>query len=353
VAFPSTLQVPQTGGITPGGAVGAQLAAITRRGVIPAVWVQIYQSHPLLSLLISNAQRAAGGIGAITAIMQGAPFTSFSWGSFAGDFPTPEEQEALQQASFNLKLGLVPIGFFGMESLVQASEVIIPKLRAVMSDAAVVMKQGFAQALYSNNFATNTVISSLVQAYDNGALAPSYGGITRAGNLWIQGQVIPGAQVVNNRVGMATTLVRVQTGAGGENPDFGVMHPADWATLMADYMGYEQYQSRPRSMYGKDDAQNAGFRAIRVLDTPIFADPFCPRGEAYMINSRYLALYMHERTAPMVFSDFHSLIPQSQIAEIGVLISPLELVCTKPSSGAHITGLAGGQVWPSTPPAVA
>jgi hypothetical protein len=305
-----------------------------------------------LSLLIANAQRAAGGIGGITAIMQGAPFTSFSWGSFGGDFATPEEQEALQQASFNLKLGLVPIGFYGMESLVQASEVIIPKLRAVMSDAAVVMKQGLAQALYSNNFATPTMISSLVQAYDNGPLAPSYGGINRAGAPWIQGQVIPGSQIVNNRIGIATTLVRVQTGAGGEDPDFGVMHPADWATLMADFMGYEQYQTRPRSMYAKDDAVNAGFRAIRVLDTPIFPDPFCPRGEAYMINSRYLSVYMHEKTAPMVFSDFHSLIPQSQIAEIGVLICPLEMVCTKPSSGAHITGLAGGQVWPSTPPAV-
>jgi hypothetical protein len=31
-------------------------------------------------------------------------------------------------------------------------------------------------------------------------------------------------------------------------------------------------------MYGKDDPVNAGFRALRVLDTPIFPDPFCPRG---------------------------------------------------------------------------
>lgn len=307
-----------------------------------------------MSLLIANAQRAAGGIGGISAVMQGAPFTSFAWGSFAGDFPTPTEQEALQQASFNLKLGLVPIGFFGMESLVQASEVIIPKLRAVMSDAAVVMKQALATALYTNNYAQQgTVLSSLYQAYDTGAAVPSYGGITRSGAPWIQGQVIPGSQVTNNRVGMAQTLVRVQTGAGGEAPDFGVMHPADWSTLLADYMGYEQYQTRPRSIYGKDDEVNAGFRAISVLNTPVFLDPFCPRGDAYFINSRYLALYMHEKTAPMVFSDFYSLIPQSQIAEIGVLICPLELVCTKPSSGAHIEGLAGGQVWPATPPAVA
>lgn len=354
MAFPTTIQSPVTGsGIVPGGAVGAQLAAITRRAFIPSLWVQIYQSHPLLSLLIANAQRARGGISSVTVAAQGASFTSFSWGSFGGDFPIPEEQEAIQDAQFDLKLGMVPIGFFGMESLIQASEVVIPKLRAVMSDAAVVMKQALATAIYQNSLGQPSTMHSLYDAYDNGANVPSYGGIVRSGAPWWQGQLIPGGAVTNNRVGMATTLTRVMTGAGGESPDFAVMNPADWATLMADYMGYEQYQTRPRSMYGKDDAVNAGFRAIRVLDTPFFPDPFCPRGEVYMINSQYLALYLHEATAPMVFSDFHSLIPQGQIADLGVLITVLDLVCAKPSSGAHITGLTGGS-WPNvlTTPAV-
>jgi hypothetical protein len=68
----------------------------------------------------------------------------------------------------------------------------------------------------------------------------------------------------------------------------------------------------------------------------------------YAINSRYLSLFVSEYTAPMVFSGFESAIPQGQIAEIGVLISALNLVCAKPSSGAHLTGLTGG-AWPNTP----
>jgi hypothetical protein len=145
---------------------------------------------------------------------------------------------------------------------------------------------------------------------------------------------------------MAVTLTRVATGAGGEAPDFAVMNPADWATLMADFMGYEMYVSRPKSIYAKDDAVNAGFRAIRVLDTPIFPDPFCPRGEMYAINSRYLSMYLSEY-APFVFSGFESTIPQGQIADIGVLITALNMVCAKPSSGAHITGLTGA-AWSNT-----
>lgn len=344
--YPTTFQTPVSSGLTPGGAIGAQLQAITRRAVVPSVYVQIYQSHPLLSLFLSNAQTARGGVGQITIPTQGASFVNFSWGSFAGDFPMPEDQAAIQDAYFNLKLGMVPIGFFGMEAIVQSSEVIIPKLRAVMSDAAVVIKQALAQSLYSNNYSNTGAIDSLPMAYDDGTNVPSYGGIARSGNNWWKGQFLPNSAGISNRVGMATTLTRVMTGAGGESPDFATMNPADWATLMSDFMGYEQYQTRPKSIYAKDDVVNAGFRAIRVLDTPIFPDPFCPVGMMYMINSRYIAMYLSEY-APFVFSGFQSAIPQGQIADIGVLITALDLVCAKPSSGAVLTGLTGA-AWPNT-----
>lgn len=353
MAFPTTFQTPISSGITPSGGTGAQLAAITRRAVVPTVFCQIYQSHPLLSLLFSNSQRAKGGVGQITIPVQGASFTNFSWGGFGGDFAMPTDQEALTNLQFNLKLGLVPIGFFGMEALVQASEVIIPKLRVVMSDAAVVMKKAFASAIYSNNASNTQIIDSLPMAYDNGTNVPSYGGISRTGNPWIQGQLYTNtAAQATTRAGMATLLTQIATGAGGESPDFMVMNPVNWAALMTDFMGYEQYQTRPRSIYGKDDVVNAGFRAIKVLDTPIFPDPYCPVGQAFAINSRYLSLYLSEY-APFAFSGFHSLIPLGQIADIGVLFSALDLVCAKPSSGAYITGISNA-AWngPLATPAV-
>lgn len=353
MAFPTSPITPVTGGISPSGSAQAQLAAITRRAVVPTVFCQIYQSHPLLSLLFSNSQRAKGGLSGITIPVQGAPFTNFSWGGFGGDFAIPTDQQGLTDLQFNLKLGLVPMGFFGMEALIQASEVIIPKLRVVMSDAAVVMKKAFASAMYANNASNPQVIDSLVQAYDNGTLTTSYGGIQRAGNPWIQGQYYTnqGAGPVT-RAGMAVLLTQIATGAGGESPDFMVMNPANWAALMTDFMGFEQYQTNPRSKYGKDDVVNAGFRAIKVLDTPIFPDPYCPVGQAFAINSRYLSLYLSEY-APFAFSGFHSLIPLGQIADIGVLFSALDLVCAKPSSGAYITGISNA-AWngPLNTPAV-
>jgi hypothetical protein len=346
----TTFTSAQSGGITPGGALGQQLSAITRRAVVPSLFVQIYQSHPLLSLFLANAQRARGGISQVTIPTQGASFVSFSWGSFSGDFPMPEDAAAIQNASFNLKLGMVPIGFFGMEALLQSSEAIIPKLRAVTADAAVVIRQALAQSMYAAPSGNSLVLDGLPAAYDNGSLTTSYGGIARSNAFW-QGQYYPNgggiAGSLASRAGMAVAITRVQSGAGGEPPDFGVMNPADWASLMVDFMGYESYATKPKTIYGQGDVVNAGFRAIRVLDTPIFPDPFCPRGQMFLLNSRYVAMYMSD-TAGFVFSGFESTIPQGQIASIGVLITALDLVCAKPSSGAYITGLAS-PAWPNVP----
>lgn len=349
MAYPNSPVGPITNnGLVPGGSLGAQLAAITRRAFIPSVYVQIYQSHPLLSLFMSNAKAARGGVSQVTVPIQGSSFVSFNWGSFAGDFPMPTDAAAIQNAQFNLKLGMIPIGFFGMEAILQSSEVVIPKLRAVMSDAAVVMKQAYGQALYANNYANPQAWDSLAQAYDDGTNVPAYGGITRAGNNYFNGQLITNtAAQATTRVGMAQLLTRVQNGAGGEAPDYAVMNPANWATLMGDFMNLEMFTTTPRSIYDKDNVVNAGFRAIRVLDTPIFPDPFCPLGEVYVINSRYTGLYMSE-FAPMTFSGFESQIPVGQISDIGVLISAADLVCAKPSSGAHITGVTGA-AWPNVP----
>jgi hypothetical protein len=87
------------------------------------------------------------------------------------------------------------------------------------------------------------------------------------------------------------------------------------------------------------------------MGVPVIYDPFCPLGEMYMVNTRYTALYLSEY-APFIFSGFESTIPMGQIASIGVLITALDLVCAKPSSGAHYTGMGSG-AWASlTTPAV-
>jgi len=336
--------VPQLNvGIVPGGAIGNELVAITRRAFIPRLVVQIYKATPMLSLLLRNAQKAKGGVSQVTVPVQGASFVSFSWSDFSGVFPQPQDQNAIQNAEFNLKLGVIPIPFMGMEAILQSSEVVIPRLKAKMADAKTVGVQAISAALYTNNQAFPSQVDSLFQAYDDGTNVSTYGGISRtpaANAFWksnIQTSVGAGT---NTRVGAIRYLIQTTTLAGGESPDFMVMAPGDWTKLMQDFMTLEQFNTNSNSRYGADDVINAGFRGLMLGDTPIFMDPFLAQGTAYIFNSRYLALYMSE-DAPFAFSGFYSAIPNLQIANIGVVIVAFNVVCPKPVSGMKLTGITG------------
>jgi hypothetical protein len=105
-------------------------------------------------------------------------------------------------------------------------------------------------------------------------------------------------------------------------------------------MTAEQFHTTPGSRYGNDDAINAGFRCLMLGNTPILADPFCPTGKAFLINTRYLGLYISE-DANFAWSGFHSLIPNNQLASVGVVVVGMSLVCTKPVSGMQLSNVAG------------
>jgi len=356
--------VPQTNvGIVPGGAIGSQLVSVTRRAFIPRLVVQLYKATPLLSLLMRNAQRAKGGVSQVTVPVQNSSFVSFSWSDYSGTFPQPADVAALQNAEFNLKLGVVPIPFMGMEALIQSSEVVIPLLKARMADAKTVAVQAISNALFTNNQAAQTQVDSLFQAADDGTNVTTYGGISRSGGtgaFW-RGQFVSlgSASAILTRAAMSRYITQasvgsttgsttspnpafgISNGGGGEAVDFMVMNPGDWTTLMIDFMTAESFRTTPGTRYGADTLINAGFRGLMLQDTPIFMDPWCPKGEAYLINSRYLAFYMSE-DAPFAFSGFYSAIPNLQIANIGVVIVAFNVVCTKPASMMHLSGITGG-----------
>lgn len=358
--------MPQLGvGIVPSGAVGSELSALTRRAFVPRLVVQIYKATPMLSLLLRNAQRARGGVSQVTVPVQGGSYVQFSWSDYSGVFPQPQVLTASQNAEFNLKLGVVPIPFMGMEALIQSSEAVVPILKARMADAKTVAVQSISASLLAstNNQAIpgQQQVDNLWEATDNGNNVPSYGGINRttAGNTFWQGQLVTlgTAGAILTRSAFLRYLVQASAGTvtasasnpgynaslggGGEAPDFVVMNPGDWTSLMQDFMSVEQFNTGPGSRYGRDDPINAGFRGLMLGDTPLFMDPFCPKGTAYVINSRYLALYMSE-DAPFAFSGFYSAIPNLQIANIGVLIVAFNVVCSKPAAQMQLSGITGG-----------
>jgi hypothetical protein len=313
---------------------------VTRRAYVPKLVVQIYKAAPSLSLLMRNAQRARGGFSPVSVPIQGSPYVQFAWTGYDGSFNQPSNITAAQAAAWNLSLGTIPVPLLGTESMVQSTHAIVPLVKARMADAKTVGVQAIATAVFGSSGSNPLAITGLIDAYDDGTTVSTYGGISRSTNTFWKGNIYS-TSLTPSRSTMIARIMQTTSLAGGEAPDFILMSLSDWTTLVQDFMTAEQFRTDPNLRYGDDDVVNAGFRCITIAGVPILADPFCPKGTAYVLNSRYLALYIHEN-ANFAWSGFHSLIPNNQLGSVGVVIAAMALACSKPSSGSRLTNVAGG-----------
>ena len=324
-------------GIFPSGAVGSELTAVTRRAFIPKLVVQLYKATPTLAALIANAQMASGGAGPVTAPVQGSALTTFEWSGYSGTFAQQQTQTGILNAEFNLKLGITPVYFLGMEGIIQVDAAVIPIIEARMNDAGNTMKDGISTALWNNdNTANNQQLFGLPAVT---ADTQSYGNIDPTTNTWWKPYIkTEGGSQAPTRNTVLENINGLVNFSGGEMPNFGVTSPATWTKLAEDFTSLEQYQVTPDGSYGDNpNGARALFTALMVAGVPIYMDTYGVDGTLYLLNTNYISLYIHE-AGSFVFTGFESLIPNQQLGYVGALLAILELVCVKRKCQAKITG---------------
>lgn len=328
--------MPQLGtGIIPSGAIANELTAVTRRAFIPKMIVQIYNTSPLLAAFLANAQMASGGVSSVSCPVQGQPFVNSQWTGYDGSFAQPPSQQGASLSEFNLKAIITPVPFLGLEGAVQLDHAVVPLIEARMNDATNSAVDALSQAGY-NNFTNNQQLIGLPGAIDDGTNLVTYGGINRTANTWWQARVLTLAATTRAQILRAIASVNKN---GGEMPTFGVMGFGTWTTLALDFVGVESYQIQPGMGFDSDaDRPRSAFRALDVAGVPIYADPYCPEGILYLMNSNYMNLYVHEM-ASFAFTGFESLLSNYQLGYIGAVLTLCELVLNKPRTSGRFTGL--------------
>jgi hypothetical protein len=329
--------MPIGGGILPatGSTQYTELTYVTRRAFIPKLVVQLYNSTPLLAALIANSQQASGGVSSVTVPVQGAQFVNAQWSDYSGSFAQPSVQQGAYNAEFNLKLMITPVPFLGMEGAVQQDAAIIPLIEARMNDATNVMMDAMATSLYQNYTNTQQFIG-LPGAIDDGTNLQTYGNINRSTYTWWKSKVYNAGNVNPTRQNILQYISgTVKNGA--EVPSFGVCGFGTWTLLAQDFVGQEQYSITPGSGFdGDNNGPQAAFRALMVAGVPIYADPYCPEGVVYFVNTNYLNLYIHEQGS-FVFTGFESTLPNWQIGYVGAVLMIAELISTKPKSMTRVS----------------
>jgi hypothetical protein len=347
-------------GLIPSGPIGLELEATVRRVFAQMVVILIYRQNPLLALLLRNAIRASGGVSPYTQPVQTGQYVTSSWIGPAGQFNLPTDVAATVNAEFNLCALATPVSSLGLEQLVtQDAIAVASRLMLKLNDLKNSALHSLALALFGSN-AGNVALQmfGLADAYSDGVTALTlpttaavdvYGGLSRATYPTWAGLVVPAAGAVLTRATFIPILLNAAKHSGGEALDFVVTSIEDWTTLMTDFMSVERYNNDPASRWGKDDPVNSGFRGLLLGDTPIFFDLNCPKGTAFGFNSKYITLVIHE-DANFAWTGWYSTIPQGQIASVGLSLTALNLVCSKPSTGVIVNGITGGATFGPAPP---
>ena len=335
-------------GIIPSGPIGLELEATVRRVFAQMVVVLLYRQNPLLALLLRNAIRASGGVSPYTQPVQTGQYVVSSWIGPAGQFNLPTDVAATVNAEFNMCALATPVSSLGLEQLVtQDAIAVASRLMLKLNDLKNSALHALAAALFGPPTPNVLQMFSLRDAY--GATGV-YGGLDRAVFPTWAGLNVAAAGAILTRATFIPMLLRAVKNAGGEALDFVVMSVEDWTTLLTDFMTVERYNNDPSSRWGKDDPVNSGFRGLLLGDTPIFFDLNCPVGTAFGFNSKYITLVIHE-DANFAWTGWYSTIPQGQIASVGLSLTALNLVCSKPSTGIIIDGIVGGAAgFPPGPP---
>ena len=338
-------------GLIPSGPIGFELEATVRRVFAQMVVILIYKQNPLLALLLRNAIRASGGVSPYTQPVQTGQYVQSSWIGPAGQFDIPADVAATVNAEFNLCALATPVTSFGLEQLVtQDAIAVTSRLMLKMNDLKNSALNALANALFTTSGGNVLRMFGLLDAYGNATTAPIYGGLDRATFPTWEGLVVPAAGAILTRATFIPNLLKAAKHAGGEALDFVVMSIEDWTSLMTDFISVERYNNDPSSRWGKDDPVNSGFRGLLLGDTPIFFDLNCPVGTAIGFNSKYITLVIHE-DANFAWTGWYSTIPQGQIASVGLTLTALNLVCSKPSTGMLLQGISGGATgFPAPPP---
>jgi len=337
-------------GIIPSGPIGTELQATVRRVFAQMVVVLLYRQNPLLALLLRNAIRASGGVSPYTQPVQTGQYVVSSWIGPAGQFNLPTDVAATVNAEFNMCALATPVSSLGLEQLVtQDAIAVASRLMLKLNDIKNSALHSLANALFGPPITNVLQMFSLRDAY--GATGV-YGGLDRTAYPTWAGLNVAGAGAVLTRATFIPTLLKAVKNSGGEALDFVVMSVEDWTTLLTDFMSVERYNNDPSSRWGKDDPVNSGFRGLLLGDTPIFFDLNCPVGTAIGFNSKYITLVIHE-DANFAWTGWYSTIPQGQIASVGLSLTALNLVCSKPSTGIIIDGISGGAAgFPPGPPPI-
>ena len=266
------------------------LSALTEKKYIPKLIDNFFRSNPFLVYLKERQKTFPGGHKIVEPLIYGNVEGVRSYSLY--DTISYDTNIPISAAEFEPKNLVAPIIISKDEELRNAGETqVLQLLESKIQIVEETLKAAVTSQLYSNGTGNGgrdlTGLSAAISDSD------IYGGIDRATNAWWRARVIsnhattPGTPAVLSLERMVRTFLGVSD--GNDQPDMLLCGLATWFEYYRAVEGRVQIQTT----MGKKMA-DYGFQTLEFMGKPIIADPNCPEGRIFFLNSKYINWRVHK-----------------------------------------------------------
>ena len=266
------------------------LTALTEKKYVPKLVDNFYKSNPFLVYLKEREKTFPGGHKIVEPLIYGNVQGVTSYSLY--DTVTYDTDIPISAAEFKPKNVVAPIIISKDEELQNAGETqVLSMLKSKIQIVEKTFKDSVTSMLYGDGTGNGGKDIDGLEA----AIAETgvYGGIDRSTYDWWKANVItnntnsPGTPLALDLNNMMRVFLKISD--GNDQPDLLLCGIATWH----EYYKKVEAKVQINTTMGKKMA-DYGFQTLEFMGKPIIADPNCPEGEIYFLNSKYMNWRVHK-----------------------------------------------------------
>jgi hypothetical protein len=266
-----------------------EINSISRRYIYPTLVDNVYRSNLMFFRLNARMKKVLqGGLQIEVPLV----YARFAAGGFYQGFDLLDvsPSDTVKNAAYDWKQAYVPVSVDGL-TLIRADspEAIVNFLSFYFEQAQTELAEILGAGIWSTANATKSV-DAIPTAVDDGTLAATYGGLSRASNPFWKGNLT----AITPPLSLATMQTMFGTTTeGGRHPTIIVTTQAVWNLYWALSTGGQAFPVQPG---GHDEqlAQN-GFTNLIFNGVPVAVDSHVPASQMFFLNEDYMYLYVNPR----------------------------------------------------------
>lgn len=256
-----------------------QVSGITEKVFVPKLVDNIFDSNPLLKRLKEKSYEKLGGGTSIMVPLQYASLSASGWYSGADTLST-SDNENITAAEYAWKQIYANISITRKDELMNSGDAQkVSLVKSKMQAAEKTIMDTMGTAIYNDG----TTLNALVGLRAIVSASNTVGGISQSTNSWWAGQVDSSTTTFS--------IAALQTQYNACSID------ADAPTvIMATRANYNRYYGalQPQQRFQDSDSAKGGFSSLMFNGTPFIADSHCPSNHIFLLNEKYLHLFVHK-----------------------------------------------------------